>query len=96
MTDKIFGNRPDWYGLRGMGARPRQHSCTFVAAEVTEISTLTNATPWLQPLPATWSLRTACPHWPKNKSHQPTETETGCCCGAENRYGCRQTGSSNG
>ena len=62
MTDKMFGSRPDLHGSRGMGARSRQHGCSFVAAEVTENSTLTNATPLLRPLPATWSLRCGCPH----------------------------------
>ena len=31
----------------------------------------------------------------KNKCHQPTKKETECYCGAENRHGCQQTGSSN-
>ena len=52
-TNKIFRSRPDLHGLRGMGAQLRQHRCNFVAEEVTEISTRTNTTPWLQPLPAT-------------------------------------------
>ena len=83
------------HGLCGMGVEQSQHGCNFVAAEVTEISTLTYTTPCLRPLPATWSQRTRCPHRPENKSHQPTKTKTGCWCWAENRHGCRQTGSSN-
>ena len=67
---KIVGRRPHLHGLRGMGARPRQHRCNFVAEDVTEISSLTNTTPWLRPLPATCS---------------PRETKTACCCGEENR-----------
>ena len=60
----IFGSGPHLHGLRGMGAGPRQHCYNFVAEEVTvtEIYTLTNKTPWLRLLPATWSQRAACPH----------------------------------
>ena len=53
MTDTMFGDRPDLHGLCGMGVRPSQHHCNVLAAEVTEIFTLTNTTPWLRPPPGT-------------------------------------------
>ena len=59
---RFFGDRPDLHGLCGMGVGQSQHRWNFVAPEVTEISTLNYTTPWLRPLPATWSPRTRCPH----------------------------------
>ena len=46
-TDKIFGDRPDLHGLCGMRVGQSQHRCNFLAAEVTEVSTVTYTTPWL-------------------------------------------------
>ena len=61
-NNKIFGSMAHLHVLRGMGARLRQHGCNFMVEEVSETSTLTNTTPRLPPLPATWLQHAGCPH----------------------------------